>query len=141
MNRISIISDRKDYHSVLVRDGVDIVELIGKRPWRTLFRAIVQLKLKQLKRRIHGESTKGKTDHTHPLASILPLSGYDQSTQPFHFMRNHITGTILPKPRLVLIQGQTVDELGAAASESRRSEKEEGAGGSGDKETNREPAA
>jgi hypothetical protein len=146
MNRISIISDRPDYHSVLVRDGSDLVELAGKRPWLTLFKAIVRLKVKKLKRRIrHGTITTGETNHTHPLASILPLHGYDQSTQSFHFPHIEVTAAIRRKPQgLLLIQGETVDELSATSGASRKTcgtQEEKGTGRPGDQESDREPAA
>jgi hypothetical protein len=141
MNRISIISDRPDYHSVLVRDGFDIVELAGKHPWPTLFKAIVQLKLKQLRRSIHGKTAKREADNTHTHATILPLDRVIADARTIEFPGGKIARSVLPKPQLVLIQGQTVDELGSASSGSCGTEKEEARGGPGDQESDRKPAS
>ena len=70
MNWISIISDRPDYHSILVRDDLDVVELVGKHPWLMLFRAVAQLKVKKLRRYFDAERQTDKPDQT---ANIFPL--------------------------------------------------------------------
>jgi hypothetical protein len=109
MNRISIISDRKDYHSVLVRDGSDLVELAGKHPWPTLFKAIVRLKLKQLKKRLHY--AKGKADHTGKNAIILPFDGSGAGDRQILLSSAKFTATISPMSVLLPLKGRTVNEL------------------------------
>jgi hypothetical protein len=51
MERISIISGDDGSCSIFVRDGVDVVELAGmNNPWRTLFKALVKIKLLKIKK-------------------------------------------------------------------------------------------
>jgi hypothetical protein len=138
MNRISIISDRPNYHSVLVRDGSDLVELAGKHPWPMLFRAVVQLKLKKLRRYFNAERQTDKPDQT---ANIFPLDRVVADDRTIRIPSGKITLSVLPKPQLVLIQGKTVDELGTASSQPCSTEREKGTGRPGDQESDREPAA
>jgi hypothetical protein len=58
-----MISDRPDYSSIYVSDGCDIVEKAGGPPWRTLFKAVLELKIRQLKRKLHAKATERKESH------------------------------------------------------------------------------
>lgn len=59
ITRISVISDRPDYSNIYVSDGIEIIEKAGGPPWRTLFQAVFELKIRQLKRKIHGKAAEG----------------------------------------------------------------------------------
>ena len=138
MNWISIISDRPDYHSILVGDEVDMIELVGKHPWLILFRAIAQLRLKKLRRYFNAKRQTDKSDQT---ANIFPLDRVVADNRTIRFPIAKITLSVLPKPQLVLIHGQTVDELGTASSKPRGTQEEKGTGRPEDQESDREPAA
>jgi len=118
MTRISVISDRPDYSSVYVSDGCEIVERAGGPPWRTLFKAVLDLKIKQFKRKVHVKATEGKAIEQSSNANIFPLHRFDLSP----------SGSLLVVPtpiacnsgdghgyrRVIRVDGQTVDQLRGA---------------------------
>jgi hypothetical protein len=103
-----------------------------------LFRVIVQLKLKQLRRYF---SAKRKTDNTHTHPVLFPLDRSDTADRQIHLSSAKLTGTISSKSRLLLISGQTVDQLRGANRKTCGTQEEKGTGRPGDQESDREPAA
>jgi hypothetical protein len=112
VNQVSIISDRRDYHSVFVRNGEDVVELVSTNPWRGLFRALLKLKVLQFKRRFHAERQTVVPD---PPALTLPIHRFGLS--PSGNLRGvpprSADGWVDRKGnrQVVRIDGQTVNEL------------------------------
>ena len=108
MDIVSIISDRPDYHSIFVRNGEDVIELVSTSPWRGLLWALLRMKVLKLNRRFHAERQTG-------IQNSIPVG------IPTHRFALSSSGKILvlaPKTRefpgrhqVLGVHGQSVDEL------------------------------
>ena len=118
VNIVSITSDRPDYHSVFVRNGEDVVELVGTKPWRTLFRAVLDLKVRQLRRRFHAAATKREETHQVPTSNILPIGEFVLSRGGnLRWIPSQSASNIQRSKsnrQIVRIDGKTVDQLSGA---------------------------
>jgi hypothetical protein len=56
MGCVSIISADDGSCTIFLRDGIDVIELAGKNnPWRTLFKAVLKMKVLKLRKYIQHD--------------------------------------------------------------------------------------
>jgi hypothetical protein len=112
LTRVSVISDRPDYSSVYVSDGKDIVELAGGPPWRTLFRAMLKLKILQLKRRHHA--TERKTNNEDSISAPVPARQFGLSGRGKILVLSPKASGFPGRHQVLGVHGKSVDQLSGA---------------------------